>query len=204
LLDDGGKVTGAVGCVSDTTENVAMRRQLERQATTDGLTGCLNRTATLAALVEALADGGRSGTAVVYVDLNGFKAVNDQLGHGAGDTVLRMAASTLQDVDPTAIVGRMGGDEFLTVCPERTEAEAEQLAAQITAALEFTLPLPEGKARITASVGVAWTDRPHDADQLIARADEQMYEAKRRSKMAASGSVPVPRTSVARATSSGH
>ena len=187
LLDDNGKVTGAVGCVSDTTENVAMRRQLERQATTDGLTGCLNRTATLAALVDALAADGCEGTAVVYVDLDGFKAVNDQLGHGAGDTVLRMATSALQDIDPTAIVGRMGGDEFLAVCPHRTEAEAERLAEQITAALQFTLPLPEGSARITASVGVAWTDRPHDADQLIARADEQMYEAKRRSRIAARG-----------------
>lgn len=204
LLDDAGRVAGAVGCVADTTENVAMRRQLERQATTDGLTGCLNRTACLAALVDALSADDSKGTAVVYVDLNGFKEVNDQLGHGAGDAVLRLAASELLDVDPTAIIGRMGGDEFLAVCPDRSETEAERLAEQITSALQLTLPLPEGSARITASVGVAWTDRPHDADQLVARADQQMYEAKRRSRDAALGVVPAPRTTVSRAGSSGH
>lgn len=204
LLDETGKVAGAVGCVSDTSENVALRHQLERQATIDGLTGCLNRTATLAALVDALAAAGRKGTAVVYVDLDGFKAVNDQLGHGAGDAVLRRVAGTLRDIDPTALVGRMGGDEFLAVCPDRSEAEAADLASRITAALQLTLPLPEGSARISASVGVAWTDRPQDADQFIARADQQMYEAKRRSRIAASGGVPVPRTRVAWATDSGH
>jgi len=125
------------------------------------------------------------------------------MGHGAGDAVLRMAASTLRDIDPTAIVGRMGGDEFLAVCPDRTKADAQKLAERITAALELTLPLPDGTARITASVGVAWTDRPQDADQLIARADQQMYEAKRQSRIAAMGGVPVPRTSVAWAAESG-
>jgi diguanylate cyclase (GGDEF)-like protein/PAS domain S-box-containing protein len=204
LLDESGNVAGAVGCVSDTTENVAMRRQLEHQATTDGLTGCLNRTATLSTLVDALACGGRKGTAVVYVDLNGFKAINDQLGHGAGDAVLRAAASTLRDIDPTSIVGRLGGDEFLAVCPDRTEAEAEQLAESVAGALQLTLPLPEGRATITASVGVAWTDRQQDADQLIARADQQMYEAKRRAKIAAAGGVPGPRTGVAWSAASGH
>lgn len=204
LLDETGKVAGAVGCVSDTTENVAMRRQLERQATTDGLTGCLNRTATQAALVDALAAGGHKGTAVVYVDLNGFKDVNDKLGHAAGDAVLRLAAGTLQDIDQTVLVGRMGGDEFLVVCPDHTESDAAQLADRMTAALHLTLPLPEGNARITASLGIAWTDRPHDADQLIARADQQMYEAKRQSSIAALGEVPVPRTSASWAASSGH
>jgi diguanylate cyclase (GGDEF)-like protein/PAS domain S-box-containing protein len=202
LLDESGQIAGAVGCVSDTTENVAMRRQLERQATTDGLTGCLNRTATLAALVSALAGDGRKGTAVVYVDLNGFKEVNDQLGHGAGDAVLRMAASALRDIDPTTIVGRMGGDEFLAVCPNSTEADAQALAERIASALQLTLPLPEGSARITASVGVAWTDQPQDADQLIARADHQMYEAKRQSRISAMGGVPIPRASVAWAADS--
>jgi diguanylate cyclase (GGDEF)-like protein/PAS domain S-box-containing protein len=204
LLDESGMIAGAVGCISDTTENVAMRRQLERQATTDGLTGCLNRTATLAALVDTLAAGGRKGTAVVYVDLDGFKEVNDQMGHGAGDVVLRTAAETLRDIDPTAIVGRMGGDEFLAVCPDHTEADARELAHRITAALQLTLPLPEGDARITASVGVAWTDQLHDPDQLIAQADQQMYEAKRRSAITAVGEVPVPRTSGGWAAKSAH
>jgi len=203
LLDESGNVAGAVGCVSDTTENVALRRQLERQATTDGLTGCLNRTATLAALDDTLATGGCKGTAVVYVDLNDFKSVNDQLGHGAGDALLQLAASTLQDIDQKAIVGRMGGDEFLVVCPDHTESEAAQLADRMVTALHLTLPLPEGSAHITASLGIAWTDRSHDADQLIARADQQMYEAKRQSRIAASGVVPVPRTSASRAASSG-
>src|SRR6185312_8504531 len=111
--------------------NVAMRHQLERQATTDGLTGCLNRTATLAALDDALTAAGCKGTAVVYVDLNDFKGVNDQLGHGAGDAVLQLAASALQDIHPNAIVGRMGGDEFLVVCPDHTESEAAQLAERM-------------------------------------------------------------------------
>jgi PleD family two-component response regulator len=71
-------------------------------------------------------------------------------------------------------------------------------------ALHLTLPLPQGSAHITASVGIAWTDQSFDADQLIARADQQMYEAKRQSRIAALGGVPVPRTAAARVTSAGH
>jgi len=147
---------------------------------------------------------GCKGTAVVYVDLNDFKGVNDQLGHGAGDAVLQLAASALQDIHPNAIVGRMGGDEFLVVCPDHTESEAAQLAERMITALHLTLPLPEGSAHITASLGIAWTDRSLDADQLIARADQQMYEAKRQARIAAVGGVPTPRTSAAPAAWSGH
>jgi diguanylate cyclase (GGDEF)-like protein/PAS domain S-box-containing protein len=177
---------GAVACAADVTEETRLHEQLERQATCDALTGCWNRTAVLSMLETAVSPpraGGRrhgdhrprldNGVAVLYVDLDGFKAVNDEFGHAAGDLILVRAAerlrAALRDTDD---IGRLGGDEFLLVCPNvADQAAANRLAGNVRAALAGDDPIP-------VSVGVAWTGVPVSADSLVARADIDMYAVK--------------------------
>jgi diguanylate cyclase (GGDEF)-like protein/PAS domain S-box-containing protein len=184
---------GAVACAADVTEETRLHEQLERQATCDSLTGCWNRTALLdrvAAAVEPTVYGNDrrhrdrggqmdSGVAVLYVDLDGFKDVNDVLGHAAGDAVLVRTAERLRAaLRSTDDLGRLGGDEFLLLCPDvPEEAAAARLACHVREALAADEPIP-------ASVGVAWTGVPVSADSLVARADIDMYAEKTRRRSA--------------------
>lgn len=186
-------VVGIVGCVHDITGSVAARRELERQAAVDGLTGCLSRPALLAALDAALARGRdlATGTAAVYVDLDLFKQVNDQLGHAAGDELLRRTAHLLQRSGARgARVGRLGGDEFLVVCPDvESEAVAVAVGERIAALLRRRLSLAGRSVTASASVGLAWSsDSREDAADLLARADRAMYVVKRATRVAAAHS----------------
>jgi diguanylate cyclase (GGDEF)-like protein/PAS domain S-box-containing protein len=187
LTDRSGKqVTGAVLCVTDVTDESRSREEMKRRAALDGLTGCLNRVS----IVEALASGleqcaagtDRCGVAVVFVDLDRFKAVNDELGHAAGDDLLRTLAERLRAATRVIdFVGRIGGDEFLLVCPGiETEAAAQDLRARVATAIAAPLDLGGHSVTPSASIGVAWTaDGGVDAEDLIATADAAMYASKR-------------------------
>jgi diguanylate cyclase (GGDEF)-like protein/PAS domain S-box-containing protein len=183
LTDEAGDVTGAVGCVSDITAQVLLRRQLEVRANTDELTSCLNRVRTLEVLTEELESqrDPPGGTAVIFIDLCGFKTVNDQFGHATGDQVLRVAGSRLQSaIRPYDRVGRFGGDEFLIVCPRvETAAMSLEIAKRITASLTQPVHGTSNVVELRASVGVAWSSTIIDADTLVAQADHAMYESKR-------------------------
>jgi diguanylate cyclase (GGDEF)-like protein/PAS domain S-box-containing protein len=182
LTDEGGMVVGAVASLADVTDSASMRLELERRATYDELTGCHNRASILAELNSALrAQSSRSGTAVVFVDLDEFKPVNDELGHAAGDELLSVVAHRLQgqtrDGDR---VGRIGGDEFLIVCRRVSgRGEALQIAERVAASVSGEISLDGRVVEPQVSVGVAWTDIAIAADALIARADAAMYESKR-------------------------
>jgi diguanylate cyclase (GGDEF)-like protein/PAS domain S-box-containing protein len=201
LTDSVGVVSGAVGCLSDITERAQLRQELEVRASIDALTSCLNRAATLELVGRTVTEPqGEGGHAVVFIDLDRFKSVNDDLGHAAGDRLLVEAAnrvrSAIRDGDH---VGRMGGDEFLVICPQvESPGQAEEIAERIAAALTSTIDLDCGPVQLRASVGVAWTTEVLDADTLIARADSAMYESKRLGRQGAtlftvpdSGSLPV-------------
>lgn len=180
-LDDGaGTTTGAVGCLTDTTDSARLRHELSQQATVDPLTGAHNRAGSDVALAEAFALPG-AGVAVLFVDLDDFKTVNDALGHEAGDRLLVDVADALRTACRSGdTVGRVGGDEFLVVCRDVGQEAASALHARVEAGL------PDG----TASVGLAWQAGDHGAPaDLVARADAAMYEAKARRANA----VPHPR-----------
>jgi diguanylate cyclase (GGDEF)-like protein len=185
LTDRDGSVTGAIGCLSDITASVELRRELEIRASVDGLTRCLNRAATFELLDIALrqASTADSGLAVIFVDLDHFKEVNDQFGHAAGDQCLAVAADQIRAaVRGVDTVGRIGGDEFLVVCPDVPSAEAAlPVARRVAESTRASITISEGLAPIQlgASVGVAWTNRASiSPDALVARADRAMYQAK--------------------------
>ncbi|HZC71704.1 MAG TPA: diguanylate cyclase [Jatrophihabitans sp.] len=182
LTDSSGLVTGAIGSLSDVTDAVQLRRQLEYRATTDELTSCLNRAATLEVLSDRLARHGAGGqaTAVVFIDLDRFKNVNDTLGHAAGDRVLTEAANRLRTAlragDP---VGRIGGDEFLVICTAiEDEHTALMTAMRVSTALTGRIRIGRRTIELGASVGVAFSREPIDQDTLIAQADAAMYQSK--------------------------
>ncbi|MEV6844846.1 sensor domain-containing diguanylate cyclase [Actinoplanes sp. NPDC051411] len=182
LTDDGGAVTGAIICLADVTEDVRLREELRHRATYDPLTGCHNRAATLAVLAAGDLDG-HAGTAAVFCDLNGFKQVNDRYGHAAGDRLLTHVASRLRlAVGASGVVGRIGGDEFLVICRDVAGTDqARQIGADLLAALDGSPVEVDGHVLLPqVSVGVAWSP-PGGAgpDDLVARADAAMYEAKK-------------------------
>jgi diguanylate cyclase (GGDEF)-like protein len=183
LTDGSGVVSGAVGCLSDVTDRVQLRRELELRASVDKLTSCLNRAATLELLERTIRTPGMAGegNAVVFIDLDGFKSVNDEFGHAAGDSLLVAAADRLRGaVRDCDQVGRLGGDEFLVICPGvKSSAQAIKLAGRLAAAITATIDVGPVTVELRASVGVAWTTEALDADMFIARADSAMYESKR-------------------------
>jgi diguanylate cyclase (GGDEF)-like protein/PAS domain S-box-containing protein len=175
--------TGVVVCATDITEAARLREELRHLATYDALTGCLNRASILAALEEPEEDRDSGGTAVVFLDLNEFKEINDSLGHAAGDALLRYVGDELRSaVRNSDLIGRLGGDEFLVVARDVAGlTQARQLGEHIAAHLAgCALDLGGRRVQIRASIGIAWARRPDlDADALVARADAAMYQAKR-------------------------
>lgn len=148
--------------------------ELHRQANTDALTGLANRMSITTTLESALS-GDRA--AVMFVDLDGFKEVNDRLGHERGDAVLVEAADRIAtSLGRHGAVGRLGGDEFLVVLPPLSDHELMSLADRILGSLNE--PWAEGGS-ITASIGIATAAPYESADHLLDRADSAMYDAKR-------------------------
>ncbi|KEF34567.1 hypothetical protein RDMS_06580 [Deinococcus sp. RL] len=145
-----------------------------RFARTDGLTDLANRRQLDAWLAET---GGFAVWSVILFDIDRFKEVNDRHGHAAGDRVLQAVAGAARSaLGPGERLGRWGGEEFLVVLPGRTQAQAAQLAGQLSAAVAG-LVLPE-IGPVTVSCGVAQAQPGEAAGEVLARADAAMYRAK--------------------------
>ena len=170
----------------DATLRKLYEDQLEHQATHDPLTGLANRTLFDELLVRAAYRADRSGrpVAVLYLDLDGFKDVNDVFGHPSGDRVLSETSRRLEAVvRPGDMVARMGGDEFVVLCEHLAEpSDAEKIATRIVQAVGKPIPLATGVATVTASVGIALGEPGETAASLIGRADEAMYRMKQGGK----------------------
>ncbi|MBU2669111.1 GGDEF domain-containing protein [Actinoplanes bogorensis] len=153
--------------------------RLRRQAQTDGLTGLANRTHFYDEVAAALP--GR--TAVLVIDLDGFKAVNDSLGHAAGDALLIGVGDKLRaSVRPGDLVARLGGDEFAVLLRDCGDASATATADRILEAMTFPIAYEETVVRANASIGVACASAGDDASGLMRRADLSMYAAKHAGK----------------------
>jgi diguanylate cyclase len=164
----------------------ALAAQLEHQAFHDSLTDLANRALFNDRVRHALARSRRdgSGLAVLFVDLDDFKVVNDSLGHGAGDRLLREVAGRLRScLREHDTVGRLGGDEFAILAEDTDMDAARLLAERVIATLGAPFPLVGGQVIIRASVGIAADEgRGLDEAQLLRNADIAMYAAKSRGK----------------------
>ncbi|WP_454719768.1 MULTISPECIES: putative bifunctional diguanylate cyclase/phosphodiesterase [Cupriavidus] len=158
--------------------------QLEYHAGHDYLTGLPNRrrcTQVLAdAVAEAAGDDARAGVAVLFVDLDRFKEVNDAFGHAAGDTLLREVAGRFQALlAPDAFVARVGGDEFVFILRRAHGGQAERFAGTILASVSHPFQVEGHTVLLGASVGIAqWPEAGSSADTLLNHADAAMYAAK--------------------------
>ncbi|MCI4566730.1 EAL domain-containing protein [Lysobacter sp. CFH 32150] len=171
------------GTVEDITERKQSEETLRVQARTDPLTGLLNRDAVLAELEARLDDRAQSDVAVLYIDLDRFKVVNDVLGHGAGDQVIASAAHRIQRaVGTEGLIARFGGDEFLVVCSIGDDSmRPERLAAAILDVFGDSFRMDGEEFSITASIGIARAPEHGERPQvLIQNADVAMYDSKRR------------------------
>jgi diguanylate cyclase (GGDEF)-like protein/PAS domain S-box-containing protein len=170
----------------DATVRKLHEDQLEHQATHDPLTGLANRKLFDELLVRAVfrAERSRRAIAVLYMDLDGFKDVNDVFGHQAGDRVLSETSRRLESViRPGDMVARMGGDEFVVLCENlATPDDAEKIATRIVQAVGKPIPVASGVATVTASVGIALGSLGESAASIVARADEAMYRTKQDGK----------------------
>ena len=179
LTDEAGAVTGAIVCLEDVTESVRLRDQLEDRATFDVLTRVHNRGSTMAALEGALGQA-RTTTAVIFVDVDRFKPVNDRFGHTAGDELLRVVA--------TGSNGRCGTATWWG----GSAATSSWWSARTSAVRVRRWPWPTGAVVVSGAVrlgdtmldvrvslGVACAPAGTTADAVVARADAAMYEAKR-------------------------
>ncbi|MEJ7872847.1 MAG: PAS domain S-box protein, partial [Rubrobacteraceae bacterium] len=195
LIQDAQGVPSHLVCLQqDVTERKELEERLEHQAFHDSLTDLPNRALLLDRVKQALARaerraGGR-GVAVLFVDLDGFKAVNDSLGHEAGDDLLVEAARRLQRLARSEdTVARLGGDEFCVLLEDADAEETARVAGRVLSGLgdaPYFLDEAENRQRrrvfVTASIGMALSRPHHRPSNLLKEADLAMYRAKKEGK----------------------
>jgi diguanylate cyclase (GGDEF)-like protein/PAS domain S-box-containing protein len=176
-----GTVTHVVATGIDVTDRSRLERRLRHLADHDDLTGLINRRRFQEELERHLAQCRRYGMtgALLVLDLDGFKAVNDNHGHSAGDRVLQAVANALRDrLRESDIVARLGGDEFAVLLPRSSDDAAEQVCRALEEAIPIEVPTPGGRP-IEVSVGFApFADGVESVDDVLSAADASMYAAK--------------------------
>ena len=183
VTDDAGRIQNFVGIQNDITERKEMEQELRYLSEMDVLTGIANRGKIREELEREIARAVRHGQSLsmLMIDIDHFKAINDQFGNETGDAVLRAIATTTEAVlRPSDRLGRWGGEEFVIILPETGLEGAKTLAERVLHAVRQSRAIPD--YRITVSIGLAAFQQigPESGwvDSLIRRADEQMYKAK--------------------------
>jgi diguanylate cyclase (GGDEF)-like protein/PAS domain S-box-containing protein len=187
VRDEAGNIQQYVGSVADITQRKLDEEKIIHQANYDQLTGLPNRTLFMDRLTRRVLEGRRAKTSVglMFIDLDGFKAINDTLGHDAGDLLLKMTARRLEKcVREADTVARLGGDEFTVIMPLIDNLEAAGIVAgRIIKALTEPFDLSGRQGRVSASIGISLLPaQANSANQLLHNADVAMYYAKRQGK----------------------
>lgn len=178
-----GPASGVVVVFRDVSSRRQRERMLVQKAQRDPLTGLYNRAEFEFMLRSRIADANRNQTsvAVLYVDLDRFKAINDSCGHHVGDEVLRQAAARLRDsARESDLVARLGGDEFAMLLDSREPRRAASLVSgKILQAFARVTDIGGSKIQVGSSIGISiYPDDSTDADELVKCADKAMYQAK--------------------------
>lgn len=181
VKDDQGQTAYLIHIFKDITERKAVEKKMEFMAHYDSLTGLPNRSAIMVRIDEEIRSG--SPFAILFIDLDRFKRVNDQYGHPHGDELLTKVAKRIQRcIRSTDVVGRLGGDEFIAIIKQLDKLEyAESIAKAITLSIQqsFRLGDTDVQVEIGSSVGIAhWPENGNSMHDLIDAADAAMYRAK--------------------------
>ena len=181
--DEAGRLTSILSLAEDVTARMEAEEQLRQAAVHDALTGLPNRNSLAARLEHAIMRVNRSGDrlALLFIDLDRFKKVNDTLGHAAGDEVLRQAAARIRAcVREVDTVARLGGDEFVVLLETDVRTDTPGIIGErIKAAFSTPFDWKGLEVRCGASLGVSlYPDHARDSADLIASADEAMYREK--------------------------
>ncbi|MFN3866953.1 MAG: diguanylate cyclase domain-containing protein [Demequina sp.] len=177
-----GTCTDIEGLRTALDEAAELRLELERRATHDSLTGLANRDLLFEQMEHMLSQRRGSGNAVVFMDLDWFKAINDRLGHHAGDQLLVHVADCLRaTVRKGDIAARLGGDEFVVVGEAKDAEDAERFAQRVADGVSGCLNIGDEEIEVAASIGVTFVEAgdARSADTVLAHADARMYEVKR-------------------------
>ncbi len=182
IRDRSGEPIYMIGQIEDVTERRALREQLAHAAVHDQLTGLPNRSMFMERLNLMLVRAERGGrqVALMFLDLDRFKLINDGLGHDAGDRLLLRVAGRLEGaLRPGDLLARFGGDEFTALCEVETEAEALEVAERLKAPLDQPLAESNHEQFVSLSIGIALSGRGGmSATSLLRNADVAMYRAK--------------------------
>jgi diguanylate cyclase (GGDEF)-like protein/PAS domain S-box-containing protein len=187
IFDDDGRFKGYRGVGRDVTHQRLAEQQVLKLARYDGLTGLPNRTMFMDELERTLARARRHGGrfALFFIDLDRFKNINDSLGHGAGDQLLKVMATRLRTLlRDSDLVARLGGDEFVVLLDATVEADdLAHVARKALAAIGEPVPIDSRSYQVTGSIGISlYPDDGADAAALLKNADAAMYLAKDRGK----------------------
>jgi diguanylate cyclase (GGDEF)-like protein len=181
--DSNGQVLHLISHIEDITRRRQAEADLVHAATHDQLTQAANRTLLLDRMAQALAASRRSHAVVgvLFCDLDGFKTLNDQLGHPMGDEILRLIAARIRlAIRPGDTLARVGGDEFVVLAPDLGSIDqVERIAGRVRSAVALPLPITDARVSLSISVGCAVGSGINpDPEVLLAEADRAMYQAK--------------------------
>ncbi|MGL6070768.1 diguanylate cyclase domain-containing protein, partial [Craterilacuibacter sp.] len=180
LIDESGCTLGVISLAQDVTEREQSGRQLRYLAQHDPLTGLINRASLAGQFASAIA-AGSPALALVFIDLDGFKHINDTLGHTVGDALLCLQARRLSaQVRHSDSVARLGGDEFILLLPDSDADDAAALIQRLSEQLALPCAVEGHDISVTSSIGIAlYPQDGSDFDTLLRCADMAMYHAKR-------------------------
>jgi len=177
-----GRIIGFTGTIQDISERKSAEQQLERLAYFDPLTGLANRTLFHREIADVLSRSRRHGqqAALLLLDLDGFKEINDTLGHAAGDELLRKVAQLIsRALDGGNFLARLGGDEFAILLSGGSGGETERVARAIIEAIARPIDLERGEINISTSIGIATVPRDGTTlNEVLRSADLALYRAK--------------------------
>lgn len=179
LFDEDKRIIGTVGVAHDVTMERSYQKQLVESANTDFLTKLYNRRY----CYEYMEEHAYAPLTMFYMDLDDFKAVNDQFGHNEGDLVLIRTAEVIRKMLPDSMASRVGGDEFIMIVTgEQPLEKMEEWAEKLIVELEKVYQSYKSSEHVAASIGISQTDGTKDMDQLIKESDDAMYSSKNEKK----------------------